>query len=511
MAINEQLPSVAATKIMKDVCCECLPNDSRCSTKLCPCLSSGSLCERRCETARYRCDCLNQAIGRCRCDPTATDLDKLCCGGHKLTTGRTGGCECRLINEACTKLCLCKRACKNVEIQKQEGIMVKKKPPSACGCTDTKKGCTNGECTCRKGYGFCTSNCACQAVCKNASSSFAVTKNTKQCFMGQKNETTAAIVTLLGGGWVNRIEFHHESKSDLHPEEQLFTALMELISEYQVNLEEVVLYCSKSPCYHQDCNPLCEVIDDCNCNKACAKLLVLLLYKVRKELKTVDVNLTVRFLYPHLARGDLYTKQAIMYMLQHGINVEPLLMSDWSAIVEWGPSLESPCNYLDLWNEHQLDQAVARGQSIVNECRRSLSLPLKFWVAEIHEIVKKAVSHYVQIRSEMSELNSALQCLDLTATPRRARSSSCKRRSLIDILDIRERLRLKEKSSGSLTPNTETQQLLTSLCGKSFDDLETNEIANKIRRVTANITLEIDSLLDYLRTKGGNHSCSSTN
>ncbi|PIO62720.1 hypothetical protein TELCIR_15709, partial [Teladorsagia circumcincta] len=40
---------------------------------------------------------------------------------------------------------------------------------------------------------------------------------------------------------------------------------------------------------------------------------------VRKELKKVDVKMTVKFLYPHLNRGDLYTKQGILCMLQAGI------------------------------------------------------------------------------------------------------------------------------------------------------------------------------------------------
>lgn len=89
----------------------------------------------------------------------------------------------------------------------------------------------------------------------------------------------------------------------------------------QVDLNEVVIYVSKSPCFHQDCDPKCEVVDECRCNKACAKLLGLLLSKIRKELSKVDVRMTVKFLYPHLNRGDLYTKQGILCMLQAGIKV----------------------------------------------------------------------------------------------------------------------------------------------------------------------------------------------
>lgn len=88
-----------------------------------------------------------------------------------------------------------------------------------------------------------------------------------------------------------------------------------------MNLFEAVIYVSRSPCFHQDCDPKCEVVDECKSNKACAKLLGLLLSKIRKELSKVDVKMTVKFLYPHLNRGDLYTKQGILCMLQAGIKV----------------------------------------------------------------------------------------------------------------------------------------------------------------------------------------------
>lgn len=43
--------------------------------------------------------------------------------------------------------------------------------------------------------------------------------------------------------------------------------------------------------------------------------------------------------YPHLNRGDLYTKQGILSMLQAGIKVEPLLMKVQIYIIDfkkWG-------------------------------------------------------------------------------------------------------------------------------------------------------------------------------
>lgn len=46
------------------------------------------------------------------------------------------------------------------------------------------------------------------------------------------------------------------------------------------------------------------------------------------------------------------------------------------------------------------------------------------------------------------------------------------------------------------------QAMVASFCGRSFDDNETNEIAQHIRRATANINIEIESLLEYLTHKG---------
>lgn len=104
----------------------------------------------------------------------------------------------------------------------------------------------------------------------------------------------------------------------------------------------MIIYVSKSPCFHQDCDPKCEVVDECKSNKACAKLLGLLLSKVRKELSKVDVKMTVKFLYPHLNRGDLYTKQGILCMLQAGIKVRNLRNFLIAYIIQcchrWGDS-----------------------------------------------------------------------------------------------------------------------------------------------------------------------------
>jgi hypothetical protein len=127
--------------------------------------------------------------------------------------------------------------------------------------------------------------------------------------------------------------------------------------------------------------------------------------------------------------------------------VEPLLMKDWSAIMDWSPNIEHKGEYLQLWNNHNLDKAVAQSQSFINECRRALGLSMKFWVAEIHEIVKNTILHYSDIRVKCHELNDALKQLDLTATPHKIRSTPSKRRSFIDMLELRDKLHFRDHKS----------------------------------------------------------------
>lgn len=46
------------------------------------------------------------------------------------------------------------------------------------------------------------------------------------------------------------------------------------------------------------------------------------------------------------------------------------------------------------------------------------------------------------------------------------------------------------------------QAMVASFCGRSFDDSETNEIAQRIRRATGNMNVEIEALLEFLTHKG---------
>ncbi|GMT06497.1 hypothetical protein PENTCL1PPCAC_28671, partial [Pristionchus entomophagus] len=482
-------------------CCECAASQGRCSADSCPCFAARRMCDEHCESARYRGDCLNQAICKCSCEVDPAKPAKNACS-------KSERCDCLRIKEGCSKLCACKQICKNKEPVKK--VVKVTKPSQGCQCAKNKKQCNKKECPCRSVYEFCSSNCKCCGDCTNGPSKFHVPKHVQSCFLEHKHESSGLIVTLIGEDYIYRGDFYHESKSEPHVEEQLVAAIYDLISKYKVDLYEIVIFVSKSPCFHQDCDPKCEVVDECRSNKACAKLLGLLLSKVRKELSKVDVKMTVKFLYPHLNRGDLYTKQGILCMLQAGIKVEPLLMKDWSAIMDWTPHVDHKGEYLQLWNNHNLDKAVAQSQSFINECRRALGLSMKFWVAEIHEIVKNTILHYSEIRVKCGELNDALKQLDLTATPHKIRSTPSKRRSFIDMHELRDKLLMRtsdhSKKNGSnmsvASDDAHAQAMVASFCGRSFDDGETNEIAQRIRRATANINVEIETLLEFLTHKG---------
>ncbi|KAI6233663.1 CRC domain-containing protein [Aphelenchoides fujianensis] len=469
-------------------CCECSAAQNRCSTDMCPCFASRRMCDEHCESARYRGDCLNQAICKCSCEVDPAKPAKNACS-------KSERCDCLRIKEGCSKLCACKQICKNKTRRRSK----------------SKKQCVKKECACRSVYEFCSSSCKCSGDCTNGPSKFHVPKHVQSCFLEHKNESSGLIVTLIGNDYIYRGDFYHESKNEPHVEEQLVAAIYDLISKYNVDLYEIIIFVSKSPCFHQDCDPKCEVVDECKSNKACAKLLGLLLSKVRKELSKVDVRMSVKFLYPHLNRGDLYTKQGILSMLQAGIKVEPLLMKDWSAVMDWSPSADHKGEYLQLWNNHNLDKCNAQSQSFINECRRALGLSMKFWVAEIHEIVKNTILHYSEIRGKCNELNDALKQLDLTATPHKIRSTPSKRRSFIDMLELRDKLLMRGSSdtrnkNGSnmsvASEDAHAQAMVASFCGRSFDDGETNEIAQRIRRATANINVEIETLLEFLTHKG---------
>lgn len=78
-------------------------------------------------------------------------------------------------------------------------------------------------------------SCKCAGDCSNGASKFHVPKHVQNCFLEHKNESSGLIVTLVGSDYIYRGDFYHESKNDLHVEEQLVAAIYDLISKYKVD------------------------------------------------------------------------------------------------------------------------------------------------------------------------------------------------------------------------------------------------------------------------------------
>ncbi|VDN27284.1 unnamed protein product [Gongylonema pulchrum] len=191
-------------------CCDCPTAQNRCSADCCPCYGARRMCDEHCESARYRGDCLNQAICKCSCEVDPAKPAKNACS-------KSERCDCLRIKESCSKLCACKQICKNKEPQKK---LLK------CG----------GECT-------------------NGPSKFHVPKHVQSCFLEQKNESSGLIVTLIGDDYIYRGDFYHESRSEPHVEEQLVAAIYDLISKYKFlftvsNRTLLLKYDQQNSCLH---------------------------------------------------------------------------------------------------------------------------------------------------------------------------------------------------------------------------------------------------------------------
>lgn len=264
----------------REHCCDCITTQNRCSADLCPCVAARRICDEQCESVKFRGDCLNQAICKCSCE---IDVDANGAAASKNSTSssqksvctKPEKCECIRIKEGCTKLCGCKQNCKNKEVKKPVKVA---KPTQGCSCSRNKKQCLKRECPCRSIYEFCSAQCKCQGDCTNGPSKFAIPKHIQQTFFEHKHDASGLILTLIGEDYIYRTDFYHEGSKEPHVEEQVVTSVYDLISKYKTDLYEILIYDSKSPCFHQDCDPKCEVIDECKTNKACAKLLGKFIY-----------------------------------------------------------------------------------------------------------------------------------------------------------------------------------------------------------------------------------------
>lgn len=268
-----------------DHCCDCMSTQNRCSSDTCPCIRDRRICSERCESVRYRADCLNQAICKCSCElggiggtggetpRSATHTPRTPRSGGKPLCSKPEKCECLRLRESCNNLCNCKQICRNKEVKRPAKIT---KSRQGCSCPKggkSSQNCLRKDCSCRTSFEFCGPQCKCSSDCTNSQQKFLIPKHIQQCFLEQKNESSGLVLTLLGDDYIYRTEFFHDTKSEPHVEEQLIASMYELISKYRVDFYEALIYVSKSPCFHQDCDPKCEVIDECVTNKACSKLL----------------------------------------------------------------------------------------------------------------------------------------------------------------------------------------------------------------------------------------------
>lgn len=78
-------------------------------------------------------------------------------------------------------------------------------------------------------------SCRCNGDCTNGPSKFHVPKHVQSCFLEHKNESSGLILTLIGDDYIYRGDFYHESRNELHVEEQLVAAIYDLISKYKVH------------------------------------------------------------------------------------------------------------------------------------------------------------------------------------------------------------------------------------------------------------------------------------
>jgi hypothetical protein len=144
----------AASSTARQMCCDCIPTQNRCSDDHCPCLAARKICDEHCESGKYRGDCLNQAICKCSCmveEGSAKSARTACTKPER--------CDCLRIKEGCSRLCACKQVCKNKEPPKRVARVTK--PMQGCTCCKNKKACLKKECPCRTVYEFCSAACKC--------------------------------------------------------------------------------------------------------------------------------------------------------------------------------------------------------------------------------------------------------------------------------------------------------------------------------------------------------------
>ncbi|CDW54880.1 APOBEC N domain containing protein [Trichuris trichiura] len=351
-------------------------------------------------------------------------------------------CKCRKYGEACHNGCYCQKLpndedgitssklgaiCKNKRIalmitpsanniNSQAALVAEKKEQTAARCKcnhgSSRKRCIqSGKCECRRAFKVCSKQlCRCHASCTNneehqmIKGSLFYADIARKLFMQPYRGSSKALVAQLTTetATYSRAFVVSEKETRIHVEQKFYHQLMDAIANFTMPLREVILYLPTSPCFHQDCDPLCDVLDHCTVNIACAEALSICYKQIRSRTGREELQMTVKFLASYVRRGDLYTKQGIMSMMEAGLTVEPLNMKDWISLVSTADDNVSPediaknrgthiAYYRDLWENSNLADYVMQTQLYINECREEFGMKTLAWDGPLHSFLRDCI------------------------------------------------------------------------------------------------------------------------
>ncbi|VDP01804.1 unnamed protein product [Soboliphyme baturini] len=403
----------------------------------CVCKAAHRFCRDDCESAKGHKDCLNVELCRCQCkaDPghasagrqqlsskSSTAATAMSCSSH--------ACRCFQNDQACHSECLCGQRCANGEItnagagQHRSTIGNHSKPVDYaqlhCKCRSGKRRCSDRvKCPCRLAFKLCTSACKCREWCSNANRRACITGSCKSFFLdperGASKTMVACLRTTTNGTYYQeyRATDNDKDKDSRHPEEIFHKDMLQALRTYVLPLTHIIVYLPTSPCFHQDCEPQCDVLDRCSSNRACAEQLAIVYRQAKLLTEKTDLKMSVKFLASYIRRGDLYTKQGITMMMNAGIDVEPLGMRDWIELVHNDNDnlAESTINdyYFSLWKGLRLTSYIRQSEIYINECRAANGLKNIYWFSCLHNLIRDCLTTSARTYAEYVCLDNCLK------------------------------------------------------------------------------------------------------